>query len=251
MFLFLCMSFWFLHSLIPSPTPRTFAWRPKSDASLSSTCLSGAWSQLSLYLLSETNPSALLPKEAAISRSWCQVTSDWFKTGHPIQDGFSIGQTVPQWDCHEGHSPVGPTVISQASQSYRLPPQLGLQHTAQLSTWSWELTGADGSRDATNTGPRSPWERKWERSGSLSCLGLHHKEIPVLVSSHPYQKSSLVLRRSLLLANNNLSNTPNGFLPTLIHILSLICLGRGSAAATFHHQPEDSKRLGSEMTYQS
>lgn len=51
--------------------------------------------QLLHCLLSKTNLSAPPLWEAAVSCSWCYVTSNWLRGGHLIQGGLSIGWTVP------------------------------------------------------------------------------------------------------------------------------------------------------------
>lgn len=95
-FLFLCTSFQFLLSLIPSPTPRMPCMETKVRCTSGyNVYFMGLDPQLPSALLSKTNLSPSLLREVPISCSQYLVTSDWLTGGHPIQGGLPIGQTIP------------------------------------------------------------------------------------------------------------------------------------------------------------
>lgn len=150
------------------------AWRPKSDASLSSICLYGAWAPVSILFSIHEQP-VCTSAEGSPYKLFLVLSGQWLahrRTFHP------------RWPVHWPESTHkrlswrtlsnGTPVISYDSHTNSLH-NLGCSIQTQLSTWSWDLIGADESTDAVNRGPRNPWKRGWGRSGPIVYLGFQHK----------------------------------------------------------------------------
>ena len=107
-FLFLCMFLWLLLSLIPSPTLRMTCMEIKIRCN----------SLYNVYFMVFDPPAiqnqhiCISAEESSHTMSLVPGNQQFAWGGHPIQGGLPIGQTLSPWDCHEGHSPMGPTVIS-------------------------------------------------------------------------------------------------------------------------------------------